>query len=84
MADYIKISDGVYEEVPVGSPKRVLLNELNAQIDELQAQKDALINPTNQELIDFAKLTHPFYVSRDNINNQLDDLRALKAILQAL
>ena len=84
MANYIKISYGVYEEVPTTSPKRVLLNELSDQIDMLQTQKDALVNPTNQELIDFAKLVHPYFSTKDNLNNQIDELRALKLKLQSL
>ena len=85
MAEYIKISDGVYEEVTTPVPnKRLLIKDINDQIDILQAQKSALVDPTNQELIDFAKRIHPYYTSKESINAQLDDLRALKAILQAL
>ena len=80
--EYRKIDADTFEEV-VPSPK-VSLQLIRSQIQDLRDQKQALVEPTNQELIDFAKLVHPYYREKENLQSQIDILQVLRDQLQLL
>lgn len=80
--EYTKVAEGVFEEK--APSRRVEIREINSEIDVLQAQKLALVQPSNEELMEFAKLFHPYFVERDKINTKIDELRALKQYLNSL
>jgi len=77
---YRKINDNEYE---LDTP-RILISKISADIDQLRAEKNLLVNPTNDELIEYGKTIHPFFRERERLDIEIEVLKALKAELQAL
>ena len=83
--EYIKIDDGTFEEVPeIIKPKRVLIKDIDEQIDKLQLEKNMLVEPSNDELKELGIVFHPYYNKKQKLVDDIQTLKELKQKLQAL
>ena len=83
MATYEKIDDNNFVEVT--EVRRPLTKQdLIQRRDELKARYDALVQPTNAELIELGKLLHPYYIERDQLLVEWQELKDLINYLQNL
>ena len=74
----------VYAYIPEYTPKRITIKELTAQINELQAQKVAMVEPLKEELIEHGKAFHPYYTDRQRIQDEIDSLKVLRDQLRLM
>lgn len=79
---YRKINTDEFEEI-IQSPK-IKLSHINDQIDILVEQKQSIIEPTRDELLEFAEINHPIKLHKIEIDQKLTELRELKKQLQLL
>ena len=70
---YIQIADDLFiPEVTVVTPKVVRLSEIQAQRDEILASQNQ--EPTQEELLEYARHNHPHFVEREIQDLQLSEL----------
>ncbi len=74
----------VYADIPEYTPRRVTIKELTAQINALQDTKAALIEPARSELAEIGKAFHPYYEERRRIQEEIDNLKALRDKLRLI
>lgn len=72
----------IYAEVQ--ETRRVTVKALTAQINELQAQKAAMIEPTRDELVEHGRAFHPYYQDRQRIQDEIDNLKILRDQLRLM
>ena len=84
MPTYEKIDNNTFVEVSENR-KTLKRADLIRRREELKAAYDALGDPpTNQELLAFAHLAHPYYAQKDSIRSQWEEIRDLIIYLQNL
>jgi len=83
MATYEKIDDNNFIEV-TEQRRKLTRAALIAKRNQLRAEYDALVQPTNQELVDYAKSVHPYYVDKARLLAEWQDLKDLIEYLQSL
>ena len=84
MAQWKKISSDIFMKKPIKKTGIIVsLDELIQERLDL-IDKLAMNEPTDEELIEYAKGVHPFYFDKNAAQIRLDDLNILIPYLQGL
>lgn len=79
---YKKIAPNIF--LPeTSTPEPLYLDRLEAELAALQAQSE-MQEPTEQELLIFARSAHPYYMQKTNYSNRVSELEDLINTLKAL
>jgi hypothetical protein len=80
--EYTKITSDIFLPVTI-SPVPLLLSDLKNRLLEMQAAAVA-VEPSEAELLDFARMVHPFYSDALQRTFEIQRLRFLVAELEGL
>ena len=81
MEEYVKIGDDAFERI--GTVEKISLSQIKDRLRFLQKQAQ-MSEPTDRELIDFAKAMHPYYTERLRIIEEINRLRLMIQRLESL
>lgn len=84
MSEFKKIVDGVYMKTYPIEPEIVKISEIDIEINKLNIEIDNYNEPTDEDLIQFAKSMHPYYANKDTLIGKRDELIELKNYLNTL
>ena len=75
MADIILPDPGADYEYVLVPKRKALIEQLRDERDALILEQSQLTKPTNDELIEFGKITHQYYVLENHIDSIKEQIR---------